>query len=81
MFITTSTFTLEAASYADNVTPRVILVDGAYLTRLMIEYDVGVTVARTYKLKRVDLDYFTDDDDTGEIATIVAVGPSVGHSE
>lgn len=72
VFITTSTFTSEAASYADNVTPRVILVDGPYLTRLMIEYDVGVTVARTYKLKRVDLDYFTDDDDTGEIATTVA---------
>lgn len=46
VFITTSAFTSEASSYADNVTPRVILVDGAYLARLMTEYDVGVTVQR-----------------------------------
>ena len=67
VFITTSSFSGEAAAYAENVTPRVILVDGAYLTRLMIEYDVGVTVARTYRLKRVDLDYFVDDDETMEV--------------
>lgn len=63
VFITTSTFSSEAAAYADGVTPRVILVDGAYLTRLMIEYDVGVTVSRTYKLRPVDLDYFAEDDE------------------
>lgn len=63
VFITTSTFSSEAAIYAESVTPRVILVDGTQLTRLMIEYDVGVSVTRTYKLKRVDLDYFSDGDD------------------
>lgn len=66
VFITTSTFSSDAMAYAESVTPRVILVDGTYLTRLMIEYDVGVTVARTYKLKRIDLDYFTDEDDSAE---------------
>lgn len=63
VFITTSTFSREAVIYAESVTPRVILVDGTQLTRLMIEYDVGVSVTRTYKLKRVDLDYFSDGDD------------------
>lgn len=63
VFITTSTFSGEASTYAESVTPRVILVDGSQLTRLMIEYDVGVSVTRTYKLKRVDLDYFSDGDD------------------
>jgi len=58
------------------VTPRVILIDGAYLTRLMIEYDVGVTVARTYRLKRIDLDYFVDDDDTSEVSTVGVVDPT-----
>lgn len=29
----------------------------------MISHGVGVTVARTYELKRVDLDYFVADDD------------------
>jgi restriction system protein len=46
VFITTSAFTAEAASYAQTVTPRVILVDGIELARLMIEYGVGVTTTR-----------------------------------
>ena len=41
VFITTSSFTADAASYAESVTPRVILVDGKELARLMIEYGVG----------------------------------------
>jgi len=76
VFITTSSFSSEAGTYAESVTPRVILIDGAYLTRLMIEYDVGVTVARTYRLKRIDLDYFVDDDDTSEVSTVGVVDPT-----
>lgn len=30
---------------------------------LMIEHAVGVTVARRYEVKRLDLDYFVTDDD------------------
>jgi restriction system protein len=63
VFITTSSFTADAAAYAENVTPRVILVDGKELARLMIEYGVGVTTARRYDIKRIDLDYFAGDDD------------------
>jgi restriction system protein len=66
VFITTSTFTADAVAYAGSVTPRVVLVDGKDLARLMISHDVGVTVARRYELKRLDLDYFTtDEDDVG----------------
>jgi restriction system protein len=65
VFITTSTFTSEAASYADTVTPRVILVDGRELARLMIEYGVGVASSRRYEIKRIDLDYFAGDDEAG----------------
>jgi restriction system protein len=62
VFITTSTFSKEAVAYADDVTPRVILVDGRELAQLMIEYGVGVTPSRTYPLKQVDLDYFVTED-------------------
>jgi restriction system protein len=62
VFITTSAFTKDAVGYAEGVTPRVILVDGKELAELMIDHDVGVTVARTYRLKRLDLDYFTSED-------------------
>lgn len=63
VFITTSSFSKEAMDYADGVTPRVILVDGKELAQLMIEHAVGVTVARRYEVKRLDLDYFVTDDD------------------
>jgi restriction system protein len=63
VFITTFSFSNEAATYADSVTPRVILVDGKELARLMIEYGVGVTTSRTYEIKRIDLDYFTSEDE------------------
>jgi len=34
----------------------------------MIENRVGVTVAETYEVKRVDLDYFVGDDDASSPA-------------
>jgi hypothetical protein len=43
--------------------PRIILVDGHQLARLMVDYGVGVSTVETYELKRVNLDYFADEDD------------------
>jgi restriction system protein len=63
VFITTSSFSNEAASFAESVTPRVILVDGRELARLMIDYGVGVTSSRRYDIKRIDLDYFASDEE------------------
>ena len=63
VFITTSSFTPEARAYADGVTPRIILVDGHQLARLMVDYGVGVSTVETYELRRVNLDYFADEDD------------------
>jgi restriction system protein len=63
VFITTSSFTGEAVAYADTVSPRIILVDGRELARLMIDYGVGVTSARNYDIKRIDLDYFATEDE------------------
>jgi len=66
VFITTSTFSKDANDYADDVSPRVILIDGKQLAQLMIEHSVGVAVTHEYRLRRVDLDYFVDDDGGGE---------------
>jgi restriction system protein len=63
VFITTSSFSNEAATFAESVTPRVILVDGKELARLMIDYGVGVTSSRRYDIKRIDLDYFASDEE------------------
>jgi restriction system protein len=78
IFITTSTFSKEASSYAESVTPRVILVDGKELAQLMIDYDVGVTASRQYALKRLDLDYFVTDGWDAPIAAGAETKPFSG---
>lgn len=70
MFITTSTFSREARGYAEAVNPRVILVDGQQLAELMIDHDVGVTVETTYRIRRVDLDYFEAEDPGSAASTV-----------
>lgn len=62
VFITTSTFTPAAIEAARNSRSyRIVLIDGARLAELMIEHDLGVSVAATYQLKRIDSDYFADE--------------------
>lgn len=61
MFITTSRSTKEAAEFASKATDSLVLVDGEQLTRLMVEFEVGVSVERAIKLCLVDSDYFEED--------------------
>ncbi|GIU78911.1 MAG: hypothetical protein KatS3mg005_2149 [Bryobacteraceae bacterium] len=58
VFITTSRFTQDAREYVQKIEKKIVLIDGRQLAELMIDHDVGVTVVQTYKLKRVDSDYF-----------------------
>ena len=60
VFITTSDFANTATEYADTVTQKVILIDGARLADLMIEHNIGVSTIRTIALKRIDSDYFEE---------------------
>ncbi len=62
VFITTGSFTAaarEAASVSRSY--KIVLIDGARLADLMIEHDLGVSVAATYQLKRIDSDFFADE--------------------
>lgn len=61
VFVTTSAFSKQAMEYAKGLQQRVILIDGARLTELMIEFGVGVRVSRAIEVKRVDEDFFTED--------------------
>lgn len=61
VFMITSTFTREAREFGEQVADRVVLIDGALLTSLMIEHGVGVTHYRVLRLPRVDSDYFEAD--------------------
>lgn len=60
VFVTTSTFSKEAADLANRVQQRIVLLDGARLARLMIAHDVGVRTREIYAVKTVDEDYFAD---------------------
>ena len=56
--ILTRKFCKTAIDYVNNVTHKVILIDGDRLSDLMIDHDVGVNPYQTIKLKRIDSDYF-----------------------
>lgn len=62
IIFTASSFSSDAVTYAAGVSPRVILVDGERLSELMIDHNVGVTDRETYAVKRVDGDYFADEE-------------------
>ncbi len=67
IFITTSEFTNSAQAYISAIDSRdskVILIDGNQLAQLMIDHDVGVSVEKTYEIKRVDSDYFAENSET-----------------
>ncbi len=61
VFITTSDFTKEAKEYKDKISRKVVLINGQYLARLMIEHNVGVNVKDVYEIKKIDLDYFAEE--------------------
>jgi restriction system protein len=61
VFITTSDFTKEAQEYVKNISNKVVLINGLTLARLMIENNVGVSVAATYEVKKIDSDYFSEE--------------------
>lgn len=61
VFVTTSTFSLQAVEFAGRIPQRVILIDGKRLTELMIEHGVGVRSSRVIEFKRIDEDFFSEE--------------------
>ncbi len=58
VFITTSYFTKDALQFVQQIQQKVILIDGQQLAQLMIDYDIGVSLEKSYQVKRVDHDFF-----------------------
>lgn len=62
ILITTSNFSQQAIDYANSIDNlKIILIDGEQLSQLMIDHDVGVTEESRYIIKKIDLDYFTEE--------------------
>lgn len=60
VFITTSEFTFTARTYVERVQFKISLIDGRRLAELMIDFGVGVSLAQTYEIKKIDNDYFEE---------------------
>ncbi len=58
VMITTSAFSSDAREYVRRIEKKIVLIDGAQLATFMIEHNVGVALAQTYEVKKLDLDYF-----------------------
>ena len=63
VFVTTSSFSKNALEFAQKVPQKIVLIDGEELTRLMVQYGVGVRIERTVEIKRIDSDYFSEDEE------------------
>ena len=61
VFITTSGFSREAREYVGLIEKRIVLIDGARLTALMIEHNVGVSTRQVFAIKALDSDYFSEE--------------------
>ena len=63
VFVTSSTFTSEAKSFAVGLTDvRLVLIDGVRLAKHMIEHCVGVQVKETIQVAKIDQDFFSGED-------------------
>lgn len=60
IFITTSSFSKEAREFAAMIEKKIILIDGAQLSSLMMDFDVGVAPVSRFEVKKLDLDYFEE---------------------
>ena len=61
IFITTSDFTRGSRDYVTTIESKIILIDGHQLAQFMIDHNVGVSVVKSYEIKRVDSDYFAEE--------------------
>jgi restriction endonuclease Mrr len=48
--------------FVRHLSQRVILIDGKKLSDLMIEHNVGVRASRTVEFKRLDEDFFSEEE-------------------
>ena len=63
VFLATCHYTPAAKAAVEGIRSdkKIVLIDGAHLARLMIAHDLGVSVAKTFALKRLDTDFFAQE--------------------
>lgn len=62
VLITTSKFTRDATEFAKRLQQKkLVLIDGAKLAELMMDFGVGVSSVATYTVQKIDPDYFGEE--------------------
>jgi restriction system protein len=62
VMLTTSTFSNEAKEYVKTTERKIVLIDGIRLAELMLDHDIGVAKGRSYVIKKLDPDYFDEEE-------------------
>ncbi len=58
IFVTTGSFTHAAKDVVANISKKVVLINGARLTELMVRHNIGVKAKETLQFKELDMTYF-----------------------
>lgn len=61
VFITTSSFSADALEFTSRIESKIVLIDGIALAKYMIDHNVGVSISRSYEVKKIDSDYFSEE--------------------
>ena len=61
VFITTSTFTQGAREYVSRIEKKIILIDGVELAKLCVDFGVGVVDQSSFVVKKLDLEFFSEE--------------------
>lgn len=61
VIITTSSYSQKAIDFVEKIEKRIVMIDGAKLAKLMVEFDIGVTPVAQYPVYRVDSDFFEEE--------------------
>ncbi|MDP8233928.1 MAG: winged helix-turn-helix domain-containing protein [Candidatus Saelkia tenebricola] len=61
VFITTSKFPSNAEVTLSGSPKSIVLINGQKLAKLMSEYGLGVSIEKTYSIKRIDSDFFPEE--------------------
>jgi restriction system protein len=58
LFVTASTFHRRHVKRPEQLSKRIVLIDGDQLTRLVIRHGVGCRIEETLYIKKVDEEFF-----------------------
>jgi len=61
IFITTSEFTNKANDIFEKSPKKIISINGEELAKYMIEYNIGVSLKKTFQIKEIDSDFFSEE--------------------